>query len=149
RVQFVDGAIPQPKNSPGERGSRIPGVDGFHTPVGSEAAIFKNVYFKTDDHILRDKEYLSTIERISAYLKSHPDTYLFVSGNCDQRGPEAYNLSLGARRANYVRTLLVQKGVDAEQIHTISYGKERLLDTHNNAEAWSKNRRAEFKIYQK
>ncbi|MBS0621017.1 MAG: OmpA family protein [Verrucomicrobia bacterium] len=148
RPLFTDGAIPQPKWEPGEHGSGIPGIDGFHSPIGAESAIFKNVYFNTDDHILRGTEYSTMIDRMSAYLKSHPHTYLFVSGHCDERGPEAYNLSLGARRANYVRTLLVQKGIDPERIHTISYGKERPAEMGHGPEAWSRNRRAEFKIFQ-
>jgi peptidoglycan-associated lipoprotein len=147
--QFADGAIPQPKASPGEAGSGIPGIDAFHFPTGTEAAIFKNVYFNTDDHILRGKESTTVIERIATYLKSHENVYLFISGHCDERGPEAYNLSLGARRANYIRSLLVQKGVDPERIHTVSYGKERPVDLGHGQDAWSKNRRGEFRIYQK
>ncbi len=149
QTQFVDGAIPLAKNSPGEKGSVIPSIDGFHRPTGSESAVFKTVHFNTDDHILRGHEELEVIERIVSYLDAHPDVYLFVSGNCDERGPEAYNLSLGARRANYVRTLLVQKGVDGERIHTVSYGKERPIDSGHSAESWKKNRRADFMIYQK
>lgn len=149
RSQFTDGAIPQPKVTPGEIGSSVPSLDNFRSATGSESAIFKNVYFNTDDHILRGKEYTAIIDRIAAYLKSHENVYLFVSGHCDERGPEAYNLSLGARRANYIRSLLVQKGVDPERIHTVSYGKERPVDLGHNQEAWSKNRRGEFRIYQK
>lgn len=148
-TQFADGAIPQPKTSPGERGSFLPGIEGFHTPIGAESAIFKNVYFNTDDHILRGKESTAIIDRISTYLKNHENVYLFISGHCDERGPEAYNLSLGARRANYIRSLLVQKGIDAERIHTISYGKERPTDLSHTPDAWTKNRRGEFKIYEK
>jgi peptidoglycan-associated lipoprotein len=149
QFQFTDGAIPQPKHSPGEAGSGLPGIESFHTPVGADSAVFKNVYFNTDDHILRGKESIEVVERIATYLKSHPGVYLFVSGHCDERGPEAYNLSLGARRANYIRSLLVQKGVDPERIHTVSYGKERPADLGHNPEAWTKNRRGEFRIYKK
>lgn len=148
-AQFSDGALPQPKTSPGEKGSIIPGIEGFHSPIGAESAIFKTIYFNTDDHIIREKESLAIVERIASYLKSHPNVYVFISGNCDERGPEAYNLSLGARRANYVRTLLAQKGIDSERLHTISYGKERPVDPRHSQEGWAKNRRTEFKIYQK
>ncbi|MGC1877853.1 MAG: OmpA family protein [Rhabdochlamydiaceae bacterium] len=149
RLQFADGAIPQPKTSPGEAGSEIPSLDNFRSPSGSEAVVFKNVYFNTDDHILRGKESTAIVERIVAYLKSHDNVYLFISGHCDERGPEAYNLSLGARRANYIRSLLVQKGADPERIHTVSYGKERPVNLAHDQEAWTKNRRAEFRIYHK
>lgn len=57
--------------------------------------------------------------------------------------------SLGARRANYVRSHLVSKGVNLNQIHTISYGKEKPLDSSHSAQAWTKNRRAQFSIYEK
>jgi peptidoglycan-associated lipoprotein len=149
KTQFADGAIPQPKHSPGEERSGIPGIEGFYAPQGAEATIFKSVYFNTDDHILRGAEYTAIIEKISTYLKSHDDVYLFVAGHCDERGPEAYNLSLGARRANYIRSLLVQKGVDPEKIHTVSYGKERPSVLGHTQDAWSKNRRGEFRIYKK
>ncbi|MBI3236675.1 MAG: OmpA family protein, partial [Chlamydiales bacterium] len=86
---------------------------------------------------------------MASYLKAHPNVYLFVTGHCDERGPEAYNLALGTRRANYVRGYLVKNGVDANRIHTVSYGKEKPCDLRHNAEGWSKNRRAEFKIYEK
>jgi len=149
RSQFADSAVPQPKRSPGERGSGLPGFEGFQKPTGAEAAVFKTVYFNTDDHILRGKEYLSVVDRMASYLNSHEDVYLFIAGHCDERGAEAYNLPLGSRRADYIRSLLVQKGVDPERIHTISYGKERPVDASHTPEAWAKNRRGEFRIYKK
>jgi len=148
QAQLIDGAIPQPKTTPGEPGSGLPGVENFITPAGELAALFKAVYFNTDDHILRGKDTLSSVEKMANYLKNHPSVYIFISGHCDERGPEAYNLALGARRANYVRTLLVKQGVDPEKIHTISYGKERPMIFGHNPESWAKNRRAEFKIFE-
>ncbi len=147
KAQFADGAIPQPKSSPGERGSGLPGIESFHSPSGKEASVFRNVYFNTDDHIIRDREDTATLDRIANFMNENPSVYIFVTGNCDERAPEAYNLALGTRRANYVRSYLVKKGVDLNRVHTISYGKERPADLGHNAEAWSKNRRAEFKIY--
>jgi peptidoglycan-associated lipoprotein len=149
KSKFSDGAIPQPKSEPGEKGSGVPGIEGFRRPSGELAAIFKNLHFNTDDHILRSKDALALVERIADYLKSHRNDYVFIEGHCDERGPEAYNLSLGSRRANYVRSLLVQKGVDPERIHTVSYGKEKPIELGHSQEAWNKNRRAEFKIFQK
>lgn len=149
KPQFIDGAIPQPKDSPGEMGSSLPGIDRFLDPSSNLSSIFRTVYFNTDDHILRGKESLNTIEDMASYLKAHSNTYIFVEGHCDERGPEAYNLSLGARRANYVRSMLVKKGVDLNQIHTISYGKEKPAAPGHNTDSWAKNRRAQFKIYQK
>ncbi len=149
KAQFADGAIPQPKHSPGEAGSGVPTLASFHTPKAEEAAVFANVYFNTDDHILRGKDALASLDKIAAYLKSHPKTYISIEGHADERGPEAYNLSLGSRRANYIRSKLVEKGVSPDRVHTISYGKEKPVRLEHNPDAWSKNRRAEFKIFQK
>lgn len=127
----------------------IPNIDSFRKPSAELSSIFKLVHFQTDSHVLQDKEYISTIENMAKYLKKHPDTYVFVVGHCDERASEAYNLALGTRRANYVRSLLLKHGVDANHVFTISYGKELPLDSSHTKESWAKNRRAEFKIYQK
>ena len=148
KVQFADGAIPQSKRSPGEPGSGLPSIDHYYKPTAYLATVFRNVYFNTDDHILRGKDALMLVDQMSTYLKEHPKMYVFIEGHCDERGAEAYNLALGARRANYVRSLFVQKGVDLNQLHTISYGKERPADFGHGGQAWSKNRRAEFKLYE-
>lgn len=148
KSQFADGAIPQPKHFPGEAGSGLPSIDRFYKPTAHLATIFRNVYFNTDDHILRGKDSLMILDKMANYLKGHTDTYVSIEGHCDERGPEAYNLSLGARRANYVRSQLVQKGVNPNQIHTVSYGKERPAEQGHSPNAWTKNRRAEFKLYE-
>jgi peptidoglycan-associated lipoprotein len=149
KMVFSDGAIPQPKETPGEEGSALPGIAHFSEPKGILSGIFRNLYFNTDDHILRGRDSLEALDRMAGHLKEHPHLYVFVEGHCDERGPEAYNLSLGARRANYVRSMLVQKGISPERVHTISYGKERPAVLGHTSEAWSKNRRTEFKIYNK
>src|SRR3990167_5460843 len=107
RPSLVDNAVAQPRYSPGEAGSGLPGIEGFHKPTGAEAAIFKNVHFNTDEASLKGKESLAIIDKIASYLESHPNVSLFIAGNCDERGPEGYNLSLGTRRADHIRALLV------------------------------------------
>jgi peptidoglycan-associated lipoprotein len=69
---------------------------------------------------------------------------LRVEGNCDERGTENYNLSLGERRALAVREYLANLGVDPRQVVTVSYGKAKpAVEGHNEA-AWGKNRRDDF-----
>lgn len=149
QMQFADNAIPQSDLTPGELNSGIPSISHFKDPTEMLSTVFRNVYFNTNEHIIRSQDSLLSIEKISTYLKAHPETYVFIEGHADQRGAEAYNLALGSRRSNYVRSLLVQQGVNPNQLFTISYGKERLIDPANNPQAWSKNRRAQFKIYEK
>lgn len=137
-------------NEPGTQASVVPGIDGFKDPKKDFrlAEIFKNITFSYNSNLVKGDANLNTISAIGAYLKSHPSTYVFVEGHCDERGAEAYNLALGSRRANTVRSLLIKAGARPENVFTVSYGKERPVDSGHDEAAWSKNRRAQFKIYE-
>jgi peptidoglycan-associated lipoprotein len=149
QVQLTESAIPQPREIPGAAGSKVPSLNQFHKALGDLSRIFQNVYFNTDDHVLRKPEYSQVIDRISSYMKKHPNMYVSIGGHCDERASEAYNLALGTRRSNYVRSLLVQRGISPERIHAISYGKEKPVDFGHTPSAWSRNRRVEFRIWEK
>lgn len=145
---YVERNAPQPSFEPGEPGSSLPGIDGFKSPTASEQKkIFKHVHFDTNEYSIRGSENKQIVTNIIDYLKKNPSVYLYVEGHCDQRGAAAYNLALGAKRSNAVRNQLVDNGISPERVHTISYGKERLVDEGTSAEAMQRNRRVEFKIY--
>ena len=78
----------------------------------------------------------------SLYMKNHEDTKIQIAGNCDERGFTEYNLALGARRANAAKRVLVNDGIDASRISTISYGKERPLVKGTGEDVWKFNRNA-------
>lgn len=141
----------QPKETPGDPGSSIPGIAAFRDPSSNPtlAKTFRNISFEYNSSLVKGQQSYDTVRNIATYLRSNPNTYVFVEGHCDERGPEAYNLALGARRSNAVRNLLIQEGVNGDQVFTISYGKERPLMHEHTEEAWNQNRRAEFKIYQR
>jgi peptidoglycan-associated lipoprotein len=67
---------------------------------------------------------------------------VIVEGHCDERGTTEYNLALGQRRAKAVRDALVQQGVDANHLDTVSYGEERPVAMGHDEAAWSQNRRS-------
>ena len=78
----------------------------------------------------------------SLYMKNHEGTKIQIAGNCDERGSTEYNLALGARRANAAKRVLVNDGIDASRISTISYGKERPLVKGTGEDVWKFNRNA-------
>lgn len=82
-------------------------------------------------------------------LKSKSGLHVQIEGHCDQRGGIQYNIALGEKRANAAKKFLVDLGVNADQITTISYGKERPIDSATTEEAYAKNRRANFAITSK
>lgn len=139
----------QPRESPGDPGSAVPGIEAFFDPSAHPhlAPIFQNLHFAYDSSLIKGQANLERLATIAAYLRKHPHTYMFVEGHCDERGAEAYNLALGAQRANTIRNALIRAGVNPDVVFTISYGKERPLALGHNNEAWELNRRAEFKIY--
>ena len=78
----------------------------------------------------------------SLYMKNHDNVKIQIAGNCDERGSTEYNLALGARRANAAKSVIVNDGVDAKRISTISYGKERPLVQGTGENVWKWNRNA-------
>ena len=63
-----------------------------------------------------------------------------IEGHADERGTREYNLALGARRADSVKSFLVSQGVAPNRLRTISYGKERPIDARSSEDGWSRNR---------
>lgn len=83
----------------------------------------------------------------AAWLAKNPRVLVVVEGRCDKRGTVEYNLALGERRAHAARSYLIAKGVPANRIRTISYGKGRPVATGDTEEAYAKNRNATTVAY--
>lgn len=99
------------------------------------------VFFGFDKSSLTS-EAVNTLKAQAEWLQANPDTNVIVEGHTDDRGTREYNLALGERRAVAVKNYLISRGVDAERIKTISYGKERPAVVGANEAAWAQNRRA-------
>jgi peptidoglycan-associated lipoprotein len=105
---------------------------------------FPPVYFAFDStEISSDSQ--SKLQQVAEALKSGSKT-LIVAGFTDDRGTEEYNRGLGERRADAVRQALINDGLNAARIQTVSFGQEMPADSGDNEAAWAKNRRAEFGI---
>jgi peptidoglycan-associated lipoprotein len=81
---------------------------------------------------------------LKSILADFPSATIVLEGHCDERGSAEYNLGLGDRRASSAKEFLVQLGVSADRLKTISYGKERPVCTESNETCWQKNRRVHF-----
>ncbi|MDY0359873.1 MAG: peptidoglycan-associated lipoprotein Pal [Desulforegulaceae bacterium] len=104
-----------------------------------------NIYFGFDSSEISE-EARAILEEKAQWLMENKNVKITVEGHCDERGTTQYNLALGERRAESVKTYLVALGVDSSRILTISYGEERPAVNGSGDDAWSKNRRAEFVI---
>jgi peptidoglycan-associated lipoprotein len=107
----------------------------------------KDIFFDYDKSDIRADQQ-SALQGDSDFLKQHSNIRFTVEGHCDERGSTEYNLALGDSRANAVRNALVQGGVSADHVKTISYGKEKPFCTESNEQCWQQNRRGHF-VYQK
>lgn len=105
----------------------------------------ENVYFDYDKYNLTPSA-LDILARHAQALKQYREIPVVIEGHCDERGTIEYNLALGEKRANAVKDYLVSLGIERSRLSTISYGKERPVDTRSNETAWARNRRAEFVI---
>jgi peptidoglycan-associated lipoprotein len=99
------------------------------------------VFFATNKSDLSPQA-RATLDRQSAWMKKNAQVRLVVEGHADERGTREYNLALGERRANAARNYLVNQGIAANRLQTISYGKERPVALGHNEAAWAQNRRA-------
>ena len=106
---------------------------------------FEPVYFGFDASNLQPAE-MSKVEAVATHLKQ-TGRVVIVEGNCDERGSNEYNLSLGEIRAIAIRDYLVTLGVNVQSIQTKSYGEEKPAVVGSNEGAWSKNRRGEFAVF--
>ncbi|MBI5272824.1 MAG: OmpA family protein [Chlamydiia bacterium] len=143
----LDGPLPQPKGIPGQKG--VPSLSEFYAPPDMLRHYFQAVHFETDDFAVKDKHEIEALLQMASYLKKNPNTYLVIMGHTDERASASYNMALGMRRANYVRSFLVKQGVDLNKIYTVSRGKEQPLALGHAPDDWSANRRSEFKIFEK
>lgn len=104
------------------------------------------IYFEYDSSDLSKRAPLM-LTKMAGYIRSKPGMELTVEGHCDERGTDTYNLALGKRRAESVKTFLVSQGVPANRLDTISYGESQPATEGNNELAWANNRRVEFVVH--
>ncbi len=118
-------------------------VDAFQPIRGSAAGARSSdrVFFGFDSSTLGSSAQ-KTLNRQAKWLKKNSNVKISIEGHCDERGTREYNLALGDRRANAVKSYLVNSGVTPSRISTVSYGKERPAVAGSNSAAWAENRRS-------
>ncbi|WP_297298072.1 peptidoglycan-associated lipoprotein Pal [uncultured Methylovirgula sp.] len=130
--------------------AKNPGADGLAGGYGTATPgspqdfsqnVGDRVFFDTDSTELTPTAQ-ATLDKQAAWLQQYGRYNFVVEGHADERGTREYNFALGARRAERVKEYLASRGVAAERIRTISYGKERPVAVCNDISCWSQNRRA-------
>lgn len=121
---------------------RVAGANFFGDSVTKGQ--FPPVYFAFDSYSVSSSE-LPKVRDLAAAMKNFKND-IIIAGFTDERGTEEYNRGLGERRAQAVRSALIEMGIDGGRIQTVSFGAEMPADPASNEEAWAKNRRTEFGV---
>ena len=112
---------------------------------GSQEDLIVNVgdrvFFNYDSSEL-DTDAQELLQDQVAWLKQYSDVSVIIEGHCDERGTREYNLALGEKRAQSVKNYIINLGISADRVSTISYGKERPAVVGSNDGAWAQNRRS-------
>jgi peptidoglycan-associated lipoprotein len=119
--------------------------DAASAQAAMRATLTTAVHFDLDKSELRPEDQTILAAKVPI-LQANTDVAIRIGGNTDERGSDEYNLALGQRRAAAAKAYLVQHGIAASRIETISYGEERPVAQGSDETAWAQNRRDEFEI---
>jgi len=133
--QWVKPVVEQPKEPPKE----VPPV------VKRTAIVLNNVLFDFDKAVLKP-EGKAEVDKLVAEMKKFPKDTVVIEGHTCNVGPAEYNMGLGQRRADAVQKYMVESGIDAARVQTVSFGETKPAVPNDSAANRKLNRRAEFKV---
>jgi peptidoglycan-associated lipoprotein len=133
-----------PNENPNANPMGLPPAEEFDNMVADRAALAADtIHFAYDSSVIRSSE-KANLGLVAQALSSDSNAKLLIEGNCDERGTEEYNRSLGERRALAAREALAKLGIDPMRVVTRSFGKDKPVEPGHDESAWSKNRRDDF-----
>jgi peptidoglycan-associated lipoprotein len=119
---------------------------GSEVVTGEKVAELETIYFDFDRSFIRDDQ-KPTLRSNAGAIRNHGEwRTVVIEGHCDERGSEEYNLALGERRANAAKQYLVDSGVPAARLDTVSFGEAKPAVQGHDESAWRWNRRTEFRV---
>ena len=139
-------ATPAQTTTPGADTRAVARVDTQTDPLNDPKSPLakRSVYFDFDSFVVKP-EYQSVVEAHGKYLTTNNGRRITIEGNADERGSREYNLALGQKRADAVKSRLQLLGVPESRVETVSFGEEKPVATAHTEEAWAQNRRADIK----
>lgn len=132
---------PQHVEPPKPQPAQAAAIDPLDDPKSELAK--RSVYFDFDKYAVKP-EYNQLVTAHAKYLESHQARKVLIQGNTDERGGSEYNLALGQKRAEAVRSAMTALGVSNTQMEAVSFGKEKPKAEGHDEAAWSQNRRADI-----
>lgn len=123
--------------------------EGTEEGPGSQGTIqieLQDVFFQLDSWNV-SQDGAQALVHDATWLAENNERSLTVEGHCDQRGTGDYNMALGQKRAEAVRTYLMDLGVSVDQVRVVSYGKERPFCFGSDEQCMQLNRRGHLNLH--
>lgn len=115
-------------------------------PLRKDAVIqLRDIQFAYNSYFLSDDSY-EELEKVRLLMEQNPSMLIELSAHTDDRGTDAYNDRLSARRGESVARYLIKSGIDASRIQSVGYGKRKPIVPNDSEENRTLNRRVEFKV---
>ncbi len=124
--------------APVDAGSRGDPLNDPNSPLAK-----RSVFFDFDSFVVKP-EFQTLVEAHGKYLTTNKARRIVIEGNADERGSREYNLALGQKRADAVKSRLALLGVAEGQVETVSFGEEKPRATGHDEASWAQNRRADI-----
>ena len=103
------------------------------------------IHFEYDAFTIGSND-AALLDQKAAIMQANPGLRIRITGHCDERGSDEYNLALGMNRATAAKDYLVRRGIDPSRIEVASLGREVPANPASNEAAWAENRRDEFDV---
>ncbi len=141
-------AQPQPVKPPSVARVDLTAKPPAKSPLTDPGSILsrRSIFYDLDSYDVKD-QFKELVEAHAKYLRDNPQTKMLIQGNTDERGSREYNISLGQRRSEGVKRMLLLLGAKEDQVESVSLGEEKPKDEGHDEQAWSKNRRSDI-LYQ-
>ena len=104
-----------------------------------------DAFFDFDKAVLKPEGKVEVDKLVAEMKKFAKDTVVVEGHTCDI-GADTYNMGLGQRRADAVQKYMVESGIDAARVQTVSFGETKPAVPNDSAANRKLNRRAEFKV---
>jgi len=141
-------ATQPPPPPPADRGTPPPPPSSVDLETRAAAMVntlHDMIHFDYNESVVKSEDARRLDSKLEI-LKNYPQVRIRITGHCDERGSDEYNIALGMRRAQAAKEYLVRAGIDASRIEVASLGREVPIDPASNEGAWAKNRRDEFDV---
>jgi peptidoglycan-associated lipoprotein len=141
-----EGTVPLTVTAEDSRGARATSTINVQVVRPAQKTYtFEDVHFDFDRYNLKP-DAVKILDEAVTTLRENPDLRVTIEGHCDSIGTAEYNLALGERRANAARDYLVNRGIAATRMDTVSYGEERPKADNGTEQGRALNRRASLVV---